>query len=430
MTRLSGPLTASALNSLPIDIRQLGTRSVIQPVATQIRNARMNGADGAGRGSPLIHRLLKHVPRRSCSRVLWLYLCAGLSLQACEPTAPAVAELHGRTMGTGYSVLITPPPTAALAARLQGEIAQRLEQIDQQMSTYRADSDLMRFNRSQSTAWQAVPGDVARLVERAATISRASDGLYDVTAGPLVNLWGFGNSGRRDHPPSAGQIASLLPHVGHEKLQVRISPPALRKQAAQLQIDLSSIAKGWAVDELANLLDSAGIANYLVEIGGELRARGRKQDESTWQVAIERPSDGARRVHRAVALIDAALATSGDYRNYFTADDKRYAHTIDPRSGHPVRHRLASVSVIAANCTDADAWATALLAMGEDRGLALAQARGLRALFLVRDGDRFIEYPSTGWPMADAQVQAPPAATQVTQTRIDRPSASDSRNAR
>lgn len=305
-------------------------------------------------------------------------------------------------MGTSYSVRVVPAPSASNAALLKERIEQSLERVNRQMSTYRADSDLMRFNRSRSLDWQPVPAELAHLVARAAAISRASDGLYDITAGPLVNLWGFGNSGRRQAPPDADQIDALLPHIGHDKLQSRASPAALRKLDARIEIDLSSIAKGWAVDQLAALLDDAGVDNYLVEIGGELRGRGRKPDGSAWHVAIERPADGVRQIHSGVALVDAALATSGDYRNYFEADGMRFAHTIDPRSGRPVHHRLASVSVIADNCADADAWATALLALGQQRGPEVAEIQGLQALFLVRDGQGFVAHASSAWQAAGA----------------------------
>lgn len=305
-------------------------------------------------------------------------------------------------MGTSYSVLVVPAPAGSDAAHLKERIEQVLERVNRQMSTYRADSDLMRFNRSASVDWQPVPPELAHLVARAAEVSRASDGLYDITAGPLVNLWGFGNSGRRQGPPDTDQIDALLPHIGHGKLLSRTAPAALRKLDAKIQIDLSSIAKGWAVDQIAALLDDMGIDDYLVEIGGELRGSGSKPDGSAWHVAIERPADGIRQMHSGVALVDAALATSGDYRNYFEADGMRFSHTIDPRNGRPVHHRLASVSVIADNCTDADAWATALLALGEQRGPEVAAAQGLQALFLIRDGDRLVTRSSRAWHAAHA----------------------------
>ena len=332
--------------------------------------------------------------RRAAALVL---VCVAALVAACERPADSVAELHGRTMGTTYSVKVYPPPPADIAHRLQRRIAQRLDEINRQMSTYQPDSDLMRFNHNPSTEWQAVPAAVAHLVSQAAAISAATDGMYDVTAGPLVNLWGFGNRGRRETPPAEEEIASALSRVGYHLVEVRDSPPALRKHVGGVEIDLSSIAKGWAVDELASLLDAEQLANYLVEIGGELRTRGSKGDDVPWRVAVERPVAAVREVQHLVALGDAAMATSGDYRNYFDVDGKRFAHTIDPHTGQPVHHALASVSVIAERCADADAWATALMALGEQRAPATAERLGLEALFIVRDGDGFREIESSAW---------------------------------
>lgn len=320
-----------------------------------------------------------------------------LALCACEATPPDIAELSGETMGTQFSVKLVPPPDAARAATLQRQIESRLDGINQLMSTYRDDSTLSRFNRSRSTDWQPVALELARLTARANAVSAATDGYYDVTVGPLIELWGFGAGGRRDTPPDAEQIAALRARVGYRHLAVREAPPALRKALPDLAVDLSSIAKGWAVDELARLLDNAGHDSYLIDIGGDIRARGDKGPGRPWRVAIERPVTGAaeRLVQRLIDARDIGIATSGDYRNYFAHEGDRFSHTLDPRSGRPVRHRLASVTVFAADCTTADAWATALLALGETAGPQTAERIGIRALFIVRDGERLIETQSS-----------------------------------
>lgn len=316
--------------------------------------------------------------------LLWLALLGVTVLTGCgEPDIP-VAELIGRTMGTGYSVKLAPAPDAPVRRELQQAIDTRLAAVNRQMSTYLADSDLSRFNATRTTEWWPAPADLVELVGRAAGISDLTDGAFDVTVGPLVNLWGFGSTGGRATPPNAGEIADLMPLVGYRRLHTRQDPPALRKSVGGLQIDLSSIAKGWAVDQIAGLLARLGYANFLVEIGGEVYARGEKQPGQAWHIAIEKPLPVRREVQRAIALKDMALATSGDYRNYYSAGERRYSHTIDPRSGQSVQHRLAAVTVLADNCADADAWATALMALGERLGPATARREGIKALFLVR----------------------------------------------
>ena len=320
-----------------------------------------------------------------------------LLLSGCGQPPPEIAELSGGTMGTSYSIKLSPAPPVSRLDELQRSVERRLETINRQMSTYQPDSDLMRFNRSADTDWQAQPAAIVELVERASAISVLSDGRYDVTVGPLVNLWGFGNSGERESAPAADEVRETLARVGHRQLETRSRPPGLKKNHPQLEVDLSSIAKGWAVDQLAELVQSAGFGDFLVEIGGELRAYGQKAPGVPWRIAIEQPSYEARMVQRIIALQDVAMATSGDYRNFFTDNGQRYSHTIDPKTGQPVHHRLASVTVLAEECTTADAWATALLALGEQLGPDLADAQGLKALFIVRVGEGLREQFSRAW---------------------------------
>jgi FAD:protein FMN transferase len=186
----------------------------------------------------------------------------------------------------------------------------------------------------------------------------------------------------------------VLPAIGMDRLAARQDPPALRKTAPGLQVDLSSIAKGWAVDEIAGLLRDAGHAAFLVEIGGEIRAGANKPDGSPWRIAVETPVTDRREVRRVVPLTDMAMATSGDYRNFFEAGGQRHSHTLDPRTGQTVRHALASVTVFAPSCAEADAWATALLALGDRDAPAVAEAAGVEALFIVRRGEELVEFAS------------------------------------
>jgi thiamine biosynthesis lipoprotein len=318
-----------------------------------------------------------------------------LWLVGCSPQPPAVAELSGNTMGTTYSVKVTPPPDPVLAEQLRQQIEQRLEQINLLMSTYRDDSVLSRFNAHRGTEWYAVPAALVGLVRQAAAISDKTNGAYDVTVGPLVNLWGFGRSGRRDDPPGDNEIRALLPNIGYDRLETRLDPPALRKSVPALEVDLSSIAKGWGVDQLADLLEREGIRNYLVEIGGELRAAGSKSSGQPWRIAVERPIAGQRSVQRIVNLTEVAMATSGDYRNFFEQGGQRYSHTIDPRTGQSIRHRLASVTVFAATCAEADGWATALMALGDQDALPVVERHGIQAMFIIRDDDGLRELNSS-----------------------------------
>lgn len=297
-------------------------------------------------------------------------------------------------MGTSYSIKLSPAPEEAVRTALKGDIDRRLERINSQMSTYRPDSDLMQFNRSPSTDWQQLPPEIVGLVTRANHISRLTGGRYDITVGPLVNLWGFGSSGDRTTAPAQDEVEDMLARVGFGHLHTRTEPAALRKEIPELEIDLSSIAKGWAVDEVVDILDAKGLHNHLVEIGGELRAQGEKTPGRPWRIAIEQPDFDKRSVQRVIALDNMAMATSGDYRNFFADGDRLYSHTIDPDTGQPVQHRLASVTVLAEDCTSADAWATALMAVGEPAAFELADSQGLKALFITRSGSQLQETAS------------------------------------
>ena len=278
-----------------------------------------------------------------------------LSLAGCAEQGPVIAELRGSTMGTYYSIKLVATPDAAALERMKQAVNQRLDAINRQMSTYIDDSDLMRFNRSAGSDWQSVPGAVAHLVQQALRISEFSAGRYDITVGPLVNLWGFGSQGVPESSPTAAEVADTLARVGYQEF---------------------------------------GVRDYLVEIGGELRARGVKPSGETWRIAVEKPLRDGRAVQRVIDLRNYAMATSGDYRNYYQEGDRYYSHTIDPLRGYPVQHRLASVTVVADTCAEADGWATALLALGEHDGPRLAVKLGLKSLFLVRTPEGFVEQAS------------------------------------
>ncbi|WP_296900361.1 FAD:protein FMN transferase, partial [Thiohalocapsa sp.] len=335
------------------------------------------------------------------SRLLLLLLCvltvfALVSLSGCGPRDHTL-DLVGRTMGTSWSVQVPRPPAGLDDAALYERISAELASVNERMSTYQADSELSRFNVAETTDWFPVSAELVRLTDTALAVSTLTNGAFDVTVGPLVNLWGFGPEVKADQLPSQAEIDAARARVGWDLLHTRVEPPALRKDRTDLYVDLSAIAKGYGVDRMAAVLEDVGITDYLVEIGGELRGRGRNAEGEPWRIAIERPDAGRRAVLRVVALTDRAMATSGDYRNFFELEGQRYSHTIDPATGRPVDHQLASVTVLAERCAEADAWATALLVLGPARGMTVANERGLIALFVERFGDELRVTESTAF---------------------------------
>lgn len=303
-------------------------------------------------------------------------------------------EFRGSTMSTRYRVMVFGLPAGVTREALGRRIEAALASVNRQMSTYLPDSEISRFNRHRGTDWFAVAAETAAVVRAALEVSRLTDGAFDVTVGPLVNLWGFGPEARQAASPTDASIARCRARVGWRHLEVRLDPPALRKQVADLSVDLSAIAKGHGVDRVSARLDAAGVTAWMVEIGGEVRTRGRKPDGSGWRIGIEAPRVDRREVLEKLTITDLALATSGNYRNFFEREGKRYGHTLDPRSGRPVEHRLGSVTVVAPTCMRADALATALMVLGPEAGLALATRQRIAALFLL-PGEAGIERKAT-----------------------------------
>jgi len=315
---------------------------------------------------------------------------------------PAIAatktwKFTGSSMGTTYHVTVLATSPVATRQQIQWGIQHTVDVIDQQMSTYKTDSELSLFNRNQSTNWQPVSAAMFKVLSAAQQVSRWSRGAFDITVGPLVNLWGFGPGTGAGGLPTAAQIKGKLAVVGYQGLRLQATPPAAAKRWPGLQLDLSAIAKGFAVDRVADYLLKLGINNYLVEIGGEIRSQGSKPNERPWQVALEAPLPGERRISRIIPLRNLALATSGDYRNYFEKNGVRYSHTIDPRTGSPIRHKLAAVSVLAENTMLADALATALMVVGPDAGYTLSENRDIAARFLVRTKTGFRARETAAW---------------------------------
>ena len=335
--------------------------------------------------------------RHKLAIVLWISLTGLLS--ACQSGSQdrALTTLQGATMGTTYTVKMVELPSGLEPDSIRAEIDVILEKINRQMSTYLQDSELSEFNRRRVTDWIDVSQQLVDVLHQAQQISVLTEGAFDVTVGPLVNLWGFGPAPGDDQPPSDQAIRQAMDRVGYARLQVRSSPPAIKKHRADLYVDLSAIAKGYAADVIAENLLARGVDHYMVEIGGEVRARGRNARGTLWRIAIEKPSSGPRSVHTVIELNDLGMATSGDYRNYFETEGRRYSHTIDPRSGRPVTHKLASVTVAHPSTMQADALATALMVLGADAGYRFAEEHELAAFFIVKGEDGFYDKASTAF---------------------------------
>lgn len=297
------------------------------------------------------------------------------------PARPAA--LAGATMGTTWSARLALPSGVTEASARQG-IQAALDQVVAQMSTWEADSDITRYNRAES-GWQTLPPEFFHVLHHALMLAEDSGGAYDPTVGPLVNAWGFGPHQRAFEPPSPAAIQAALDRCGWRRVPLDQDRSAAW-QPGGVYLDLSSIAKGYGVDRTAMALDALGITDYLVEVGGELRARGKRPDGQSWRVAIEVP-DASDDHALALPLHNCSIATSGDYRRHAGDGVARYAHTIDPRTGHPVRNAVASVTVLHPICMQADALATVLTVLGEADGLAYARRHALAALFIVRGED-------------------------------------------
>ena len=321
-------------------------------------------------------------------RRTFLTLTAVTPLAACFRSEQIV--LNGTTMGTSYTVKYSPARTGVSAPVMQTGIDQLLTAINRSMSTYDAQSELSRFNQAGHTDWIAASADLTRVLGQARQISQLSSGAFDVSVGPLVNLWGFGPEQHAETIPGASELAHSRARIGYERLHIDPAQQAIRKDHPDLYIDLSGIAKGFGVDKVAEYLETQGVTDYLVEIGGEMRSRGINQDGQAWRIAIEEPTPGPRRIRKIIQLSGQSIATSGNYRNFFERNGQRYSHMIDPTTAWPIKHELALVSVISDQVMHADALSTALMVAGPERGYQLAQAQNLAALFISVDGsERF-----------------------------------------
>lgn len=310
-----------------------------------------------------------------------------LALSGCDSNAERVEVLSGPTMGSTYTIKYVFNASTPAADAVGVEVQSILDEVDRQMSTYRLDSDIARFNQSPANTCLPMPQAVLDLAQYGYELSRSSDGAFDLTLGPLLNLWGFGPQARAKHVPSAADIAKAKTQIGYQ--HVRVVGNQLCKDA-DVQVEFNSIAAGYTVDRISERFTELNIDSYMIEVTGELIAKGRKPDGSPWRIALEQPlGDGQRVIQRVLEIDGYGINTSGDYRNYFEENGVRFSHTIDPQVGAPISHRLASVTVVDPSALHADGLGTVLLVLGPERGLAFAEERKIAAFFVMRDGEGF-----------------------------------------
>ena len=310
-----------------------------------------------------------------------------LTLAACS--SPDPVELHGSTMGTTWTVTLGGPLDEAQVAQAESIIAAILAEADAVLSGWNAASEISVINRRAETSGIALSEALYTVLDAGTTVQEETGGAFDITVAPLVALWGFGAGPTMTGRPSDAQIAAARSLVGPHMIELRAEPRTVRKRVAGVRLDVDAIAPGYAVDRISEELLAAGYENHIVEIGGEVRCQGLGPGARAWRIAVERPQTGARTAQAVVALDGLGISTSGDYRDFRVLEGRRISHTIDPRSGHPVTHALASVSVVHRSVMLADAYATALMVLGPQEGYALAERLGLPALFIVRVGDGF-----------------------------------------
>ncbi|MFZ7343837.1 FAD:protein FMN transferase [Avibacterium volantium] len=314
------------------------------------------------------------------------------SLTACQKD-PEIVTLSGKTMGTTYHIKYITAEASQSAADTHDGVEKILKDVNEKMSTYIPTSELSRFNQNRTVNTPIeISADLAKVIGEAIRLNKVTQGALDVTVGPLVNLWGFGPEKRVEKAPTQQQLDERRAWVGIEKLTLSESAGKfyLEKAVPELYVDLSSIAKGFGVDQVADYLESLHIGNYMVEIGGEIRAKGNNSENKPWQIAIEKPTmDGSRSVEKVVGLHNLAMATSGDYRIYFEENGVRYSHEINPQTGRPIQHHLASITVLDSSSMTADGLSTGLFVLGEDEALKVAEQQQLAVYLIIKTESGF-----------------------------------------
>lgn len=325
-------------------------------------------------------------------------LVAGIAiflLAGCDSHSSQQLIMEGKTMGTVWRVTVAGVDNTRKAA-LQQAIQQRLDADDAELSTWKPDSVLSRFNQTRSTAPQPVSDNMADIVTQALRIGAKTAGAMDITVGPLVNLWGFGPDKQPVHTPDKAQIEAAKAQTGLQHLHViqGVNGQWLQKDLPDLYVDLSTMGEGFATDHLARLMEQQGINNYLVSVGGAVLSRGRNANNQPWRVAIQKPTDRESAVQARVELQGHGISTSGSYRNYYELDGKRISHVIDPASGRPIVHKLVSATVIAPTALEADGWDTGLMVLGTEKAQSLVLKNHLAAYLISKQGDKFVSWMS------------------------------------
>lgn len=315
-----------------------------------------------------------------------LFLCLATGCAPPPPPAPEQVEFTGAIMGTTYHIKVAATMTDPESTDTAKAIEDALKNVDQKMSTYKPDSEVSRVNAVAAGVPVVLSEDTFLVFTLAQQVNQESDGAFDITVGPLVNAWGFGPSGPGKAPDDT-QLAELLKLVGPDKIVLDPATRTVTKTADAVYCDPASVAEGYAVDQVAELLQGRAYKDFMVEIGGEVRCSGKNTSGSPWKIAIEKPVEGDRVLQEVVGLTDISLSTSGDYRKFYVVDGKRISHTMDPKTGRPVDHQLASASVLHPNCALADAYSTAIMVLGPEKGLAFAEKLGLPALLIVHGED-------------------------------------------
>lgn len=330
---------------------------------------------------------------KKISLIFTALLAVTFSLTGCQKD-PEVVSLMGKTMGTTYHIKYIDDGNLNLDKdKAHAKIEMVLKDVNAKMSTYDKNSELSRFNQfTEVNQPVEISTDLATVIREAIRLNQVTEGALDVTVGPVVNLWGFGPEKRPERQPTAEQLAERQAWVGIEKLKLtqRDGKFYLEKSVPQLYVDLSSIAKGFGVDLVAETLEQVGAKDYMVEIGGEIRTKGKNIEGKDWQIAIEKPSfDGSRSIEQVIGLQDLAMATSGNYRIYFEENGKRFAHEIDPKTGQPIQHHLASITVLHPSTMTADGLSTGLFVLGEEKALEVAEKEQIPVYLIIKTENGF-----------------------------------------
>ena len=307
---------------------------------------------------------------------------------ACQNNNYKIVLINGFTMGTTYSIKIKTADAVVNQEKIRADIEKILLEINRKMSTYIVDSELSVINFSNSLDSNLISDDLFKVISHANTISKTTNGAFDITVGPLVNLWGFGPDKSENKIPPNEEIELIKKNIGYKKIYLNKETTSIKKLHPDLYVDLSGIAKGFAVDKIALYLNSYNLENYLVEIGGELIAKGTNEDNEVWQIGIENPNNNLVKI---IGLKDIAMATSGDYRNYFEKNGVRYSHTINPNTGKPIKHKLASVTVLDKTAMNADALATAFMVLGPAKTIELANELKIGVYLIIKNDENFYE---------------------------------------